>query len=80
MNDRMINITELRLRATGLSREDGQRLGTAVAHRLAALSMQTGRVREISNLSIQVRAPAGAPASIGRLADIVVDQIRRQLE
>lgn len=79
MNNRTIDIGELHLRATGLSREDGQRLGTAVAHRLAALATKSGPARGIQRMSVQVRPPTGASASVDRLADAIVAHIRRKL-
>ena len=79
MNHRTIEIGELQLRATGLSRADGQRLGTAVAYRLSALAMQPGPAREIPRLSLQIRPSSGASTSVDRLADAIVDHIRRKL-
>ncbi len=67
-------IHELRVRAPGLTQEQGRRLGEAVARRL--LNVQLDRPRTIPALAVRVRA---ASASIDRLADDIVRGIRRKI-
>lgn len=67
-----VEIRELRIRATGLSREQARRLGESVARRLAETGLGSEQSRTIPSLDVTVRGAAGA--------DEIAAQIRRKLK
>jgi hypothetical protein len=73
-----IRIDDLRLRVPGLSREQAQRLGETVAARLADLHLEEASRGRIPALTVRVRH--GSAASVERLADDIIAQLRRSLE
>ena len=71
-------IDELRIRASGLTREQGQRLGRMVAEQLIQSPLGGGSgPREIPALSVRVSSQS--TNSIGPLAIRIADSIRRKL-
>lgn len=71
-----VRIDELRLRASGLTREQGKRLGEIVAERLAKQTLvgdQQSRI--IPSLNVRVQSNAGS--SVERMAFEIAGSIRR---
>lgn len=77
MSRTIVQISELHVRATGLTREQARRLGEVVAERLAQSPLARQGSRKIPALNVCVK-PAAAK-SVERTADDVVDGIRRSL-
>jgi hypothetical protein len=73
-----IRIDGLRLRVPGLSREQARRLGETVASRLADLHLEEVSHGRIPALTVHVRH--SSVASVERLADEIIAQLRRSLE
>ena len=74
-----VRIDELRLSASGLTREQARRLGEIVAGRLAKLPLAGDRQsRKIPSLNVRVHSSAGS--SVERMADAIVASIRRNLD
>jgi hypothetical protein len=71
-----VRIQEFRIRATGLTREQGRRLGELVAKQLNESARKSTGSRNINEISIQFRSDGH---SIDRLATDVTRQIRRKL-
>jgi hypothetical protein len=67
----------MRLCASGLTREQAQRLAEIVAQRLAKLPLVTNESRKIPSLNMRVHSSAGR--SIERTADEIAFGIRRSL-
>ena len=72
-----IQIDELRIRASGLTREQGRRLGRMVAEQLSNSEISEAGPREIQALSVRVNSQS--TNSIGQLAASIADSIRRKL-
>ena len=70
-------IDELRIRASGLTREQGRRLGRMVAEQLSNSQIGEAGPREIPALT--VRVVAQSTNSLGLLAASIADSIRRKL-
>lgn len=70
-------INELRIRASGLTREQGRRLGRMVAEQLRDSQIGEAGPREIPALSVRVHSQS--THSIGLLAASIADSIRRKL-
>ena len=71
-----LHIDQLNLRVGGLSREQGHRLGEAVARRLAEMTIG-GQPRQVDSLFVEVRSDS---ASIEQLAEKIVHGIRHSLK
>jgi hypothetical protein len=76
MNSTSIQINELNLHVPGLTREQGRKLGEAVAQRLAELKPRL-EPRRIDSLSVCV--PCGG-SSAARIADLIARNIQRSLQ
>ena len=70
-----VEIGEFRLRASGLTKEQGQRLGEMVAQRLANMSANKSGV--IPTIRVGLRAEGN---EISQLADQIVAKVRRGIE
>jgi hypothetical protein len=70
-----LHINELRLRATGLSREQARPLGEMVAQRLAKLPLRLRRNRRIASVNMRVNFVAAQ--SVEGLADQIVRRIQQ---
>jgi hypothetical protein len=70
-------INELRIRASGLTREEGQRLGRMVAEQLSNAPISESDARNIPALSVRVHSQS--TNSIGLLAANIADSILRKL-
>lgn len=70
-------INELRIRASGLTREQGRRLGRMVAEQLSNSPISESDPREIPALSVRVQSQS--TNSMGLLAASIADSIRRKL-
>jgi uncharacterized protein YoaH (UPF0181 family) len=77
MSSATVQINELRLRASGLTHEQAQRLGETVAKRLAELPLAPGQSRKIPAVNIRVRS--SGTSSIERMTDEIALGIRRSL-
>ncbi len=75
MESARVRIDELRLRAPGLTPEQGRLLGEAVARRLADLPV--GRSGNVPALALSV--PLGGPIEIESLGEAIAARIRRGL-
>ena len=76
MNSRF-QIDQLRLRAFGLTREQGHSLGESVARRLGELEWAPRSEKKISSLHVEVRS--GERTSVEELADLIAFEIQRRL-
>jgi hypothetical protein len=63
MDDGTVRIHELRLRAPGLSAEEGRVLGNEVVRFLSEALCEGIRYREVAALEVKVNIPAGTPRS-----------------
>jgi hypothetical protein len=70
------HIDELRIRASGLTREQGLRLGRMVAEHLSNAPIGEAGPRHIPALSVRVHSQS--TNSIGLLAASIADSIRRK--
>ena len=77
MRKARLQISNLHLRAPGLSREQAARLGRNVAERLAETPFDQLQSQQIRSLKVQVGPGAGS--SVERLADEIASQIRRRI-
>ena len=77
MSAATVQIDELRVRASGLTREQARHLGEAVAKRLVELPLGTEQSRNIPTVTLRVRS--NAAGSIERTADEIAVGIRRSL-
>jgi len=71
-----VHIREFRIRASGLTREQGRRLGELVAKRLSEDSRETNGTKSVNEISIKFRSTT---SSIDRLASDVTAHIRRRV-
>jgi hypothetical protein len=76
MKGKKVHIRELSLRASGLTRAEGRRLGELVAQRLAELTRRTTQSKTISEVSIKFDSTT---RSVDRLASEVATRIGRKL-
>ena len=67
MSAATVQINELRVRASGLTPEQAQRLGESVAKRLAEVPLGTDQSRTIPTVILRVRS--NTTSSIKRMAD-----------
>jgi hypothetical protein len=77
MKSTTVHIDELRLRASGLTPEQGRRLGEIVAQRLSGLQLVGNQSRQIPSVHLRLRPSDGG--SLERMADHIVAGIRRTL-
>lgn len=77
MSSRKVRIDELRLRTSGLTREQARKLGESVARQLAENIPSSRRSRRLPGISVQISQPANH--SEDRLAETIANQIRRRL-
>jgi hypothetical protein len=77
MNSTSIQINELDLRVPGLTREQGRKLGEAVAQRLAALRLRGQTARRITSAKVQIRS--GSNGSVEVMANEIVASINDKL-
>jgi hypothetical protein len=77
MKSATVHINELRVRVTGLTPEQAQRLGELVAQQLSELSVRVDRSQRIPSASVQVRSSGSS--SLEQTADGIVAGIRRSL-
>ena len=77
MNTRKTQINELRIRASGLTREQGRLLGRMVAERLSEEPLGTSGAQNISEVSLRIRSQGGS--SMETLATRIADSIRRKV-
>ena len=78
MNRGTVHINELRLRASGLTRDQARRLGEMVAGRLSDLRLTNNQARRIPALSLRVGSVK--PGSFETTADEIARAIREQLK
>lgn len=74
---RKVQIDELRMRTTGLTRTDAQQLAEKVTQRLSEITPNLSRLIRIPEVRIGITAQGNK--DIGRLAQGISDQIRRRL-
>jgi hypothetical protein len=77
MKSAKVQISELRIRASGLTPEQARSLGETVAQRLAASPLASRGQRRIAELSVYARA--NGTNSVDRMAEEIVAGIRRRL-
>ena len=77
MSSKKVQIDELRLRTSGLTREQARSLGENVARQLAENIPSSRRSRKLPGISIRINQ--GANHSQDGLAETIADQIRRRL-
>lgn len=77
MNTRKTQIDELRIRASGLTREQGRLLGRMVAEQLSEEPLSTSGSQNISEVSLRIRSKGRN--SMETLAARIADGIRRNL-
>ena len=77
MSSRKVHIDELRVRTSGLTREQARTLGENVARHLAENIPGGRRSRKLQNVSIRINKPAGHTED--RVAETIANQIRRRL-
>ena len=77
MSSRRNQINELRIRATGLTRDEARRLGEAVAKQLSETPLPACQSRKISILTIRTIRPENK--SITGMAGQIVSRIRNQI-
>ena len=77
MDDNVLRIDELRLVVPGLTQAEAQRLGQAVARRLADRLPRSMPPLQLS--AMQLRLPARDQGSLAQMTDVIVAEILRQL-
>ena len=77
MSSRRNQINELRIRATGLTRDEARRLGEAVAKQLSEVPLTGSQSRDIEKLTIRTNQPENR--SITGMAGQIVSRIRNQI-
>ena len=77
MNSTSVQIDQLNLRVPGLTRDQGRKLGEAVAQRLAALRLTGQTSRRIT--SAKVRIESGSSGSVEVMANEIVASINNKL-
>ena len=77
MNSRKTQINELRIRASGLTREQGRLLGRMVAEQLSEEPLGTRESQNISEVSLRISSQG--PNSMETLAARIADSIRRNV-
>jgi hypothetical protein len=77
MNTRKTQIDELRIRASGLTREQGRQLGRMVAEQLSEVPLSTSGSQNISEVSLRIRSQGRN--SLETLATRIADSIRRKV-
>ena len=77
MNTRKTQINELRIRASGLTREQGRLLGRMVAQQLSEEPLSTSGPQNISEVSLRIRSEGRN--SMETLAARIAQSIRRNV-
>ena len=77
MNSASVQIDQLNLRVPGLTREQGRKLGEAVAQRLAALRLTGQKPRRITSAKVRIRS--GSNGSVEVMANEIVASINNKL-
>ena len=77
MSAKKVEIKELRLRVSGLTRAQGRRLGELVAKRLAEVSRSPIERKSVGEISIKLRGVSNG--SVDHLAGEVATQVKRRL-
>jgi hypothetical protein len=77
MTSKKLHIKELRIKAPGLTRAEGRRLGQLVADHLAETGLSLNQSRQVSELTLRIKAQNGN--NVARIAETIAGQIRRRL-